>query len=239
MSIYFVADTHLCEDQPAVTTAFIGFLQQLPEHCQLYILGDLFDYWVGDDSLTPWHVTIAEELKKLTVRHIKIFFIHGNRDFLLGKRYAKRCGMKLLGDINNIRYHGKTILFLHGDQLCTDDHQYQKFRLKMKNRLLQWLFLHLPLRVRQRIALRLRRESDQRNRQKAEYVMDVNQNAVLTLMGEFHSTIMVHGHTHKPDHHTFLLKGEKAERLVLGAWHDELSYIKFDEQRYELVRAAL
>ena len=145
---FFIADIHLADNQPAVdhfdiTAGFLSFLKQLPNQCELYILGDLFDYWVGDDVQSILHNQIADALK-----------VHGNRDFLIGKHYAKHCEMTLLGDINCLLNQNKNIVFLHGDLLCIDDPQYQKFRKIMHKKWLQKLFLLLPLKIRLNYAKR-------------------------------------------------------------------------------------
>lgn len=228
---FFIADIHLADNQPAVdhfdiTAGFLSFLKQLPNQCELYILGDLFDYWVGDDVQSILHNQIADALKELTLRHIKKFFVHGNRDFLIGKHYAKRCDMNLLSDINCLVNQNKNIVFLHGDLLCIDDPQYQKFRKIMHKKWLQKLFLLLPLKIRLKIATKLRKESSQHNQIKSETIMDVNSKAVIDMMIANNASIMVHGHTHKPATHHLYINDEPATRMVLGAWHDGISYIK-------------
>lgn len=228
---FFIADIHLGENEPAahhfdITAGFLSFLKQLPNQCELYILGDLFDYWVGDDVRSTLHNQISDALNALSSRQIKKFFVHGNRDFLIGKQYAKRCDMTLLGDINCLANQNKNIVFLHGDLLCIDDPQYQKFRKIMHKKWLQRLFLLMPLFIRLKIASKLRKESNQHNQIKSETIMDVNQQAVIDMMIEHNANIMVHGHTHKPATHHLIINGESVTRLVLGAWHDGVSYIK-------------
>lgn len=228
---FFIADIHLADNTSAcgcfdITAGFLSFLEQLPDHCELYILGDLFDYWIGDDVNTPLHQKVADALQSLTERHIKKFFVHGNRDFLLGKKYAKMCDMTILPDVNCIDNQNQNILFLHGDLLCIDDRQYQKFRKVMHNKWLQKLFLLLPRTIRTKIAGKLRQESSAHNQVKSENIMDVNQQAVEAMMKQYNANIMIHGHTHKPATHHFLINGRQASRIVLGAWHDGVSYIK-------------
>jgi UDP-2,3-diacylglucosamine hydrolase len=228
---FFIADIHLGESEPAannfdITAGFLSFLKQLPNECELYILGDLFDYWVGDDVNSVLFNQIADALNKLSLKKIKKFFVHGNRDFLLGKHYAKQCDMVLLGDINCLANHDKNIVFLHGDLLCIDDVQYQKFRKIMHKKWLQKLFLLMPLCIRLKIASKLRKESSQHNQIKSQTIMDVNQKAVIDMMINNNANIMVHGHTHKPAAHHLIINGESVTRIVLGAWHDGISYIK-------------
>ena len=230
---YFIADVHLTDNEPAsgyfdITAGFLSFLESLPDCCELYILGDLFDYWIGDDVNSKLHQKISLTLRSLTERQIKTYFVHGNRDFLLGERYAKSCNMTILSDINYLPTSDSNILFLHGDLLCTDDPQYQKFRNIMHKKWLQKLFLKLPLFIRLKIAGKLRQKSSSYNQIKSENIMDVNQQAVEKMMLKYDAGIMVHGHTHKPATHQFLVNGKPASRLVLGAWHDGVSYIKQD-----------
>lgn len=225
---YFIADIHLTDNEPVVLTGFLTFLDSLPDYCELYILGDLFDYWVGDDANTDLHRHVASALQALSVRHIKKYFVHGNRDFLLGKQYAKLCDMTLLSDVNCLSDASDKIIFLHGDLLCIDDIQYQKFRKKMHCKGLQTLFLLLPLFIRKKIASKLRQKSGEHNQIKSDYIMDVNQDAVVDMMIRNSANIMIHGHTHKPATHLFLIDENPVERIVLGAWHDGVSYIKQD-----------
>jgi UDP-2,3-diacylglucosamine hydrolase len=228
---YFIADIHLADNEPAsgyinITAGFLSFLDTLPDNCELYILGDLFDYWVGDDVKTNLHYQIAQALQALSKRNIRKYFVHGNRDFLLGKKYAQQSEMTLLPEINCLSNQGKNIIFLHGDLLCIDDHQYQNFRKIMHNKWLQKLFLFLPLFIRLKIAAKLRKKSSQHNQLKSQNIMDVNQQAVIEMMVKHNADIMVHGHTHKPAVHHFQIEGNTATRAVLGAWHDGVTYIK-------------
>lgn len=241
MADYFIADIHLNDDQPAITAGFLHFLHQLPNNSHLYILGDLFDYWVGDDALTPLHKKVADALLRLSSKQIKKYFVCGNRDFLLGQRYCQRCDMILLPDINLLASHSHRILFLHGDLLCTDDINYQQFRKKMHNKWLQRFFLCLPRYFRYRIAQKLRNTSSQHNQSKNEFIMDVNQATVIAMMSQYQADIMIHGHTHKPAIHQVSLSENKyAERMVLGAWHDGISYIKNNEHhQFELIQIPL
>ncbi|OCG39225.1 UDP-2,3-diacylglucosamine diphosphatase [Gilliamella sp. Fer1-1] len=228
---YFIADIHLADNKPAsgysdITAGFLSFLDTLPENCELYILGDLFDYWVGDDVKTELHQQVVQALYRLSKRGITKYFVHGNRDFLLGKKYAQQCDMTILPEINCLPNQETNIVFLHGDLLCIDDSQYQKFRKIMHNKWLQKLFLLLPLFLRLKIAAKLRQKSSQHNQIKSGTIMDVNQHAVVKMMAEHKADIMVHGHTHKPATHHFQIEGRSATRLVLGAWHDGVTYIK-------------
>ncbi|MDF7667873.1 UDP-2,3-diacylglucosamine diphosphatase [Orbaceae bacterium ESL0727] len=229
MQRYFIADIHLTEDQPALTAGFFSFLDTLPNGCELYILGDLFDYWIGDDIASPFHQQVAKALRTLSQRQIKKYFVQGNRDFLLGRDYCQLCDMTLLPDINTLPLADKTLLFLHGDLLCTDDVQYQKFRQRLRYKWLQRLFLWSPRRFRQAIAKHLRQKSIKQNQNKSAHRMDVNQQAVLDMLNKYQATVMIHGHTHKPATHELIVAGQPLTRLVLSAWHDGVSYIKQDD----------
>ena len=220
----FIADLHLCQEEPAITAGFLRFLQrETPGADALYILGDLFEAWIGDDDPDPLHQQIAAALRALP---LPVYFIHGNRDFLLGKRYARASGMTLLPEEQVLDLYGKRLLIMHGDTLCTDDEGYQRFRRKVHQRWLQRLFLALPLRLRQRIALRMRDSSKNANSQKSASIMDVNAQAVIDAMQRRQVQWLIHGHTHRPAVHTLTANGQPAQRLVLGAWHSAGSMIE-------------
>ncbi|MEW5291146.1 MULTISPECIES: UDP-2,3-diacylglucosamine diphosphatase [Erwinia] len=232
----FIADLHLCKEEPAITAGFLAFLQR--EACQaeaLYILGDLFEAWIGDDFTQPLHTEIAAALSALTQAGIPCYFIHGNRDFLLGKNYAAACGMTLLPEEKVLALYGKRILIMHGDTLCTDDQAYQRFRRKVHQRWLQKLFLTLPLFIRKRIATRMRADSKQANSGKDSAIMDVNQDAVIRTMTHHDVHYLIHGHTHRPAIHQLTVNGQPAQRLVSGAWHHEGWLIRVSESETTLI----
>ena len=229
----FIADLHLCTEEPAITAGFLHFLQGEAQQCDaLYILGDLFEAWIGDDDPNPLHQQIAAALKALPVPK---FFIHGNRDFLLGKRFARESGMTLLPEEQVLTLYGQRVLIMHGDTLCTDDEGYQRFRAKVHQRWLQRLFLALPLRIRMRIAARMRADSKQANQHKSLSIMDVNPQAVEEAMTRQQVHILIHGHTHRPAVHQLSLQGESAQRVVLGAWHEQGSMIQVDAAGVQLI----
>jgi UDP-2,3-diacylglucosamine hydrolase len=163
------------------------------------------------------------------------FFIHGNRDFLLGQRFAAASGMTLLPEEQVLELYGHRVLMMHGDTLCTDDEGYQRFRAKVHQRWLQRLFLALPLRLRMRIAARMRNGSKQANQHKSVSIMDVNQPAVEEAMTRHNLLMLIHGHTHRPAIHQFTLHGENAQRAVLGAWHENGSMIQVDASGVSLI----
>jgi len=229
----FIADLHLCQEEPAITAGFLHFLQREAPHCDaLYILGDLFEAWIGDDDPNPLHQQVALALRALPV---PVYFIHGNRDFLIGRRFAQACGMTLLPEEQVLTLYGHRLLIMHGDTLCTDDAGYLRFRAKVHNPWIQRLFLALPLWIRKRIAARMRADSKQANQHKSQTIMDVNQEAVGATMLRQQVPLLIHGHTHRPAIHTLSLQGEPAQRAVLGAWHSRGSMIQLDASGIQLI----
>lgn len=236
MATLFIADLHLSLHEPAITAGFLRFLRHEAVHADaLYILGDLFDAWIGDDDLQPLHTTIANALLTLHRQGVPCYFIHGNRDFLLGKRFAKQSGLTLLPEEKVLDLYGRRILILHGDTLCTDDHAYQKFRRRVHNPLIQRLFLLLPLSIRLRIAAGMRSASQQANQHKSMQIMDVNPEQVIDRLRHYQVDTMIHGHTHRPAIHQIVADDFSARRAVLGAWHHEGSMIKVTDRDIELI----
>ncbi|SPY78455.1 UDP-2,3-diacylglucosamine diphosphatase [Providencia rustigianii] len=236
MSTYIIADLHLSEDEPAITAGFLHFIEQQAIHADsLYILGDFFNYWIGDDDNNPLHQQVANALKQLSEHGIPCYFIHGNRDFLIGKRYAKQCGMTILPQETLLELYGKRILIMHGDTLCSDDAAYQNYRKKVHTPWIQRLFLALPLFIRRRIAQKMRRNSQYASSMKSESIMDVNPDAVINALKRHQAQWMIHGHTHRPAIHEINIAGQLHFRGVLGAWHHEGSAFVISEQGIELI----
>ncbi|WP_039032583.1 UDP-2,3-diacylglucosamine diphosphatase [Leclercia adecarboxylata] len=236
MATLFIADLHLQTEEPAITAGFLRFLQGEARHADaLYILGDLFEAWIGDDDPNPLHRDIASALKALVDSGVPCFFIHGNRDFLLGKRFARDCGMTLLAEETVLDLYGRKVLIMHGDTLCTDDTGYLAFRAKVHTPWIQTLFLALPLFIRSRIAAKMRAGSKAANSSKSMIIMDVNPQAVVSVMEKHHVQWLIHGHTHRPDVHHLTVNGEPAQRVVLGAWHTEGSMVKVTPEGVELI----
>ncbi|MGE9551781.1 UDP-2,3-diacylglucosamine diphosphatase [Erwinia amylovora] len=232
----FIADLHLCEEEPAITAGFLAFLRRDASQAEaLYILGDLFEAWIGDDDPVPLHAEIAAELLTLTRSGTPCYFIHGNRDFLLGRRFARASGMTLLPEEKVLELYGKRLLIMHGDTLCTDDQGYQRFRRKVHQPWLQTLFLALPLFIRKRIATKMRAGSKQANSSKDIAIMDVNADAVKQTMSRHHVHCLIHGHTHRPAVHPLIVEDKPAERLVLGAWHTQGSMIRVSDSETALI----
>ncbi|WP_105737640.1 UDP-2,3-diacylglucosamine diphosphatase [Cronobacter dublinensis] len=236
MATLFIADLHLCSEEPAITAGFLRFLGGAAREADaLYILGDLFEAWIGDDDPEPLHRDIAAAIKALVASGVPCYFIHGNRDFLLGKRFARESGMQLLPEEQVLTLYGRRVLIMHGDTLCTDDAGYQAFRAKVHKLWLQRLFLALPLRLRRRIAARMRAGSKASNSQKDLAIMDVNPQAVVDAMTRQRVQWLIHGHTHRPAVHSLEANGKPAHRVVLGAWHSEGSMIKVTPDDVELI----
>ena len=236
MATLFIADLHLHTEEPAITAGFLRFLRGEARSADaLYILGDLFEAWIGDDSPEPLNREIAKEIKALVDSGVPCFFIHGNRDFLLGKRFAHESGMTLLPEEQCLDVYGRRVLIMHGDTLCTDDTGYLAFRAKVHQPWLQTLFLALPLFIRRRIAAKMRDDSKNANSHKSMEIMDVNAHAVVEVMEKHQVQWLIHGHTHRPAVHELTANGNPAFRVVLGAWHSEGSMVKVTTDNVELI----
>lgn len=237
MATLFIADLHLHTEEPAITAGFLHFLDGVAREADaLYILGDLFEAWIGDDDPNPLHQRVADAIRALVDSGVPCYFIHGNRDFLLGKRFARESGMQLLPQEKVLNLYGRKVLIMHGDTLCTDDAGYQAFRAKVHQPWLQTLFLALPLFIRHRVAAKMRAGSRAANSSKSLAIMDVNQQAVIEAMEKHRVQWLIHGHTHRPAVHQLTANDAPAWRAVLGAWHSEGSMIRVSESDVELVQ---
>ena len=231
MSIFFISDLHLSPERPDITRAFLDFLQQqAPKGSALYILGDLFEAWVGDDDNMPLSLDVQQALKALTETGVKLFIQHGNRDFLLGQRFMATTRATLLADEHIIEYFDHRALVMHGDTLCTDDVDYQRFRRKARHPLYKWVLGLLPLKCRQRLARDWRAKSAAANKNKPSEIMDVNNDTVDAVMTKHKVNVLIHGHTHRPCRHP--LAG--GERIVLGDWYNKGWILKLDKSGYSL-----
>lgn len=236
MATLFIADLHLQTEEPAITAGFLRFLGgEARQADALYILGDLFEAWIGDDDPNPLHREVASAIKSLVDSGVPCYFIHGNRDFLVGKRFATASGMQLLPEEKVLDLYGRRILIMHGDTLCTDDPGYLAFRAKVHTPWIQKLFLALPLFIRRRIAQKMRNDSKAANSSKSMDIMDVNPQAVVDVMEKHHVQWLIHGHTHRPDIHALEANGDAAFRAVLGAWHSEGSMIRVTQDDVTLI----
>lgn len=226
---YFIADLHLSENRPHLTELFCDFMQNLaPQAEALYILGDLFDFWIGDDEQSPLIELVQQQIKQVSDKGIPCYFQHGNRDFLIGKRFAQACRMRLLPTYQLIDLYGEQVLLCHGDTLCTDDVAYQRYRKKVHQKWRQWLFLCLPLKVRLKIAEKIRAKSQADKKQKSYEIMDVNPEFVLQTFTQFGVKKMIHGHTHRQNIHQI---APHFTRIVLGDWGATASILEVNEQQ--------
>ncbi len=237
----FISDLHLGPERPELTRAFDGFCERLPAQniARLYILGDLFEAWIGDDDDSDFAEQVTQILRRLAATGVQILCQRGNRDFLLGARFARRTSCQLLPDYQLVEESGHQALLMHGDLLCTDDRDYQRFRRKVQNPLYRWTLSHLPLSYRRNLALRWRMKSANANANKAENIMDVNLGTVAQIMAQRGTTTLIHGHTHRPASHALQLGGKPAQRLVLGDWGDHIWWIRGDCDGYSLISAPL
>lgn len=237
----FISDLHLDARRPAVTRLFLDFLAELdPQHCAgLYILGDLFEAWIGDDDDDAHNQQILAGLRATTERGVPISVMHGNRDFLIGAGFAQKTGCTLLADPTLIDLDGTPTLLMHGDTLCTDDHEYLQFRQMVRNPDWQRQFLAKPLAERRQIAANLRETSRQRTGEKQAEIMDVSQLTVLETLQQHGVTHLIHGHTHRPAIHQLTLGGQPAQRIVLGDWYEQGSLLRSENGTLRLINLPL
>ena len=227
MSTLFISDLHLEESRPDITRAFHQFIRERASQSEsLYILGDFFEAWIGDDEHTPLQNEVAESLQQLTSGGTQLFLMHGNRDFLLGNDFCSRVQATLLDDPTVIDLYGEPTLLMHGDSLCTADVEYQKFRRNMRNPDWQQAFLKRPLADRQLVARQLRQISMAKNQGKQEDIMDVTPAEVVQQMQEYGVRQIIHGHTHRPALHELEVSGVPAQRIVLGDWDTAVWYVQ-------------
>ena len=233
---YFIADLHLANNRPDITSCFLRFLKYEAVKAQsLYILGDLFEAWIGDDDDSAYLATIAKALTTLAGFGTKIYYIHGNRDFLLGQDFAKKSTMILLPEIELINLYGNDIVIMHGDTLCTKDIAYQKFRKKSRSWWWQALIKSLPLFVRKKIAADYRKRSAAATAVKSQDIMDVTPEEVVNCLEDYQCQLLIHGHTHRPAKHELIANGKKAQRIVLGDWYDQGAWLKVTPESMELL----
>jgi UDP-2,3-diacylglucosamine hydrolase len=229
MATLFISDLHLDERRPAITALFLDWLRtRVPAAEALYILGDLFEVWIGDDDDGALGITVVGALRALVERGVPVFFLHGNRDFLLGKDFAAASGIQLLPESRVIDLYGTPTLLMHGDTLCTDDVKYQAFRAQVRSPQWQASTLAKPLSLRRMLARQLRDESQQATADKPPDIMDVNQEAVLDALRAHGVRHLIHGHTHRPAIHEFEFDAEPARRIVLGDWYVQGSVLVCD-----------
>ncbi len=223
MQIHFISDLHLCTGRPALTAVFERYLAgPARAAARLYILGDLFEYWAGDDDLDdPLNTHVAGLLADLAESGCQVFFMPGNRDFLIGADFAARARLQLLAEPARIELGNEAVLLCHGDSLCTDDLAYQAFRSQVRNPAWQAQFLGQPLAVRKQVIAGVRMKSEEAKSEKAAAIMDVNAEAVIALLREHGVHQLIHGHTHRPADHQVDVDGSPGQRRVLADWRDE------------------
>lgn len=237
MIYLFISDLHLCNRRPEKVELFQALLRGPARTADaLYILGDLFENWAGDDDITPPHEQIIGELSRYTKAGHKLFIMRGNRDYLLGQAFANKTGGRLLDDITLIPLHGENTLLMHGDTLCTDDWKYQIFRCLVNNTFSRNLFVRLPYAWRLKIYHQTRTLTTKNKRQ--NYPVDVCQSSVEKIMKKYGASCLIHGHTHKQGMHRFNMGNQTAQRIVLGDWIRESSVLVAGDGEFKLLGVA-
>ena len=234
MTTLFVSDLHLDPARPEITALFLRFLGEEASGADaLYILGDLFEAWVGDDDPSTTGQQVADGLRRLADAGVPVYFVHGNRDFLVGQDYARRAGLCILPDPAVVSLYGEPVLLMHGDLLCTDDHAYQAFRAQTRDPHWQAKFLAQPLAARQAFAAQARQASMSRQKEMIdgdracfETVTDVNPQAVEATLARYGVATLVHGHTHRPAVHAVRIGDREGRRIVLGDWYEHGSVLR-------------
>lgn len=233
----FISDLHLQPERPDISRAFHYFLNQIVPACdELYLLGDIFEYWIGDDAPLPGLEPLFDQLQQLSSQGSRLFFMHGNRDFLVGEQLMHRIGATLLPAQHQLQLNGETALLLHGDELCTDDAEYQRFRAQVRQPQWQQAFLAKPVAERLAIARDLRAASREQGAMKQDTIMDVNPHAVAAAMNQAQADLLIHGHTHRPARHPDPRGNGHSERIVLGDWSESGWYLELSGAKRELIR---
>jgi len=231
MTTLFISDLHLEAERPDIAKQLLSFLEtEASEADDLYILGDLFEAWVGDDDPNTHYFTIKRALRKLVDGGIPVYFMHGNRDFMIGRGFANETGVEILKDPYKVQMYGQKVLLSHGDVLCTDDVQYQRIRKMTRDPEWQATILARPLKDRLRMAEEARRQSLEQTLNLSMEITDVNQSAVEQAIQKFGVDILLHGHTHRPGVHDVQIGTRKAKRIVLGDWYTQGSMVRWDSR---------
>ena len=240
MAILFISDLHLEPARPDVAQAFFRFMEnEAPQAEALYILGDFFEVWIGDDLQHEFTDAVKKALRAISDQGIPVYLMHGNRDFLIGNQFATETGCQLLEDPTIVELYGQKVLLMHGDTLCTRDVDYLAFRQMVRNPDWQKDFLSKSLAERLAIAEHIRETSKEKTGQLQYEIMDVTQSEVEKVMAEQNVQLLVHGHTHRPAVHQLEVNGKAAERVVLGDWHSAGWKLTFSEEGYKLEDFAL
>jgi len=229
----FISDLHLAPERPDIIQLFIEFLNNQAAHAEsLYILGDLVEYWLGDDDKAEGLNAVFDCMKQLAENGLKIYLMHGNRDFLMGEQLAQRAGCTLINDPYIAEFNNIPVLLMHGDTLCTDDIRYQELRLMLRNPAWQKDFLSKPLAEREQMAIALRKQSKEETQSKAADIMDVNNAAVNQAFSDHQVSLLIHGHTHRPAIHELTVNNKPIKRIVLGDWYSQGSVLEFNDTEH-------
>ena len=230
MATLFISDLHLEPARPEIGEQFLAFLAGPARTADaLYILGDLFEAWIGDDDPSPYYAQMRSAIRELSDSGVPVFFMHGNRDFMIGQQFATEAGVTLLDDPHPLELHGEHVLLSHGDALCTDDVEYQQVRAMTRNP--DWQAMMLSKSVEERIAfaMQAREQSLARGESMTDDIADVNQAAVARVLRDSGADILLHGHTHRPAVHPFHVDDRPVHRIVLGDWYEQGSMVEWDE----------
>lgn len=235
MTTLFISDLHIDSAQPAIIAQFLAFLRtEAKDAAALYILGDLFESWIGDDAPDAAQAAAITGLGELTASGVPCFVMHGNRDFLLSRRFSEMTGAQLLQDPLIITLYGEAVLVMHGDALCTDDHAYQRLRATVRDADWQRQFLALSIESRRALAGAARAGSQAHTAAMEHAITDVNAGSVAMALRGAGTSILLHGHTHRPAIHTLEVDGRPRTRIVLGDWYDQGSVLRWDQHGPEL-----
>ena len=235
MAVLFISDLHLDVERPESLERFVGFVKNEAIYAErLFILGDMFEVWIGDDENDPRFDPVLDALASLRTYEVPCYIMHGNRDFLIGDTFSDRTGCRIMSDYVTVEVYGKTMLLTHGDLLCTDDVPYMRLRTTVRDESWQVSFLKKPIGERREIAASMRAQSKTETASKPSDIMDVNQAAVEETMRSHGVLYLIHGHTHRPGVHRFELDGQNATRVVLGDWYDEPTILQWDSHGFKL-----
>ena len=237
MTTLFLSDIHVSDEHPEISEHLKEFLlEEKFKINTIYILGDLFEYWLGDDDPNPSYREIKLLLKNLSQKGISIFFMHGNRDFLIGEKFAEEAGCHILPDPHVMDLFGKKVLMSHGDIFCTDDKEYQSFRNQTRDPAWKESILSKSLRFREEFAKKARLESSKHTSSKKNEIMDVNKDEIIKMYEKYNVDIIIHGHTHRPAIHDIFFNGKNCQRIVLGDWYEQGSILRCDEAGFDLIQ---
>ena len=236
MTSWFASDLHLDPSTPQIADRFMRFLAGPARAARsVFLLGDLFEAWIGDDDPEPAHREVVAAITALAAAGTLVYVMRGNRDFMIGERFCAEAGAILLDDPAILTLRGERVLLSHGDGLCVDDRAYQKLRALVRNPTLREGFARLPIEARRRLASEAREGSREHLANASAYITDVNQPAVDAVMRDADVPVMIHGHTHRPGVHRFESDGVERTRVVLGAWHDEAHVVRWDDAGWQLL----